>query len=211
MADDYEQFIINEVEYYKKSQTLLSEEMELIKKYKQDLQEIINNKNVDLETETETSAHLEFTDAEKTELKNYPIGSIWIQLSTDQFALRRSIARKIYYKYKLTSEFQDKSDDVKAVFEQYPPWKLYQNNNLNPIRVFGVCEYKDNTFGLHVVSGHFNWINNVVGGFPIEDANDVLIEIEDWTNSSVTTHMIIQSCEGGPKIFYDPCGFMLIE
>ena len=54
-----------------------------------------------------------------------------------------------------------------------------EENTQSARRSYGVCEYKDNTYGLHMISAMMIVNNDVVGGVPIIHVK----RIDNWNDS----------------------------
>lgn len=183
-------------------------------------------------TECYVTAATMLSDVEREELRARPVGSIHQELPPEHLALRRGIARKLFEIVKTTPWWSERPAAVRDAYERYPPWKFYRSDSGAPRRVYGVCEYGDGSCGLHAVTAHFLWVNDIVGGIPLSEASGGLIEADTWSESERT---IIDTCGGAisrmagtpsagdtaagmsvgssstaPGIFYDPCGWLLL-
>jgi len=75
-------------------------------------------------------------------------------------------------------------------------------------RVYGVCAYAGGAVGLHVVTAHILFGNDIVGGLPLDDDGECgLTRVDEWPDSA---RGIIEMMPGGPAAFYDPLGWRLL-
>jgi len=125
----------------------------------------------------------------------------------EQFELRLSIAKKICEHFNKNDVSM--SDEMREIYIKYPMWGFYVNKaeedgdgiSTCPRRSYGVCKYVDQTYGLHMVTAHIGWINDVVGGVEVSSVE----RIERWDENSIG----IINLSNNPGVFLDPIGFMV--
>jgi hypothetical protein len=153
----------------------------------------------------EFPAHLQFTEPESKELGAHPIGSIEAPLPPERFAVRLGAAKKMYGRVQLSGWFLARPQRIKDAMLKYPLWGFYTDPKHPAIarRAEGVCEYKDGNLGLHMASAiHFPMANDVIGGVPVEEVQ----QVDNWSDEQLKR---IATC-GARRAFYDPCGFVLL-
>jgi len=144
------------------------------------------------------------TPEELAELSAHDIETVVARLPPERLALRRSAARKMFERVRSTSWWASRPAAVRAAYEAYPPWKFYTDPGGHVARrAYGVCEYADGTCGLHAITAHAGWINDVVGGVDLGSA----VAIDDWTPAQAA---IIDKCPQ-PELFYDPCAWVVLS
>lgn len=156
---------------------------------------------------------LGLTEEEQRELDTNPVSPEFVPSTPEQFALRLSIAKKLCA-YALDND-PTLTADMRAIYEMYPMWGFYETaaNRSDdataaalPRRSYGVFKFADSgngeeVAGLYMVTAHFFWVNDVVGGVPASK----MVRVEQWSETSKT---IIATC-GAPGTFLDPLGFLI--
>lgn len=166
-------------------------------------------------------------EEEREELKKYPIGSngfATLQNDKKRFGLRKSVSRKIW---NMVCEpmMTDIGDDegLKETYRNYPPYCFFGDKNApaSVRRIYGVCYGEKATattknaepeaekeeaepqkeFRLHACSAMLGWVNDVVGGVPVEDA----VILEEWSEEQLEK---ISFCPAA-SFYYDPCGWVV--
>jgi len=87
--------------------------------------------------------------------------------------------------------------EIRAVYEEFPRWKLYGGDGDCVRRAYGVCQYEDQTFGLHMVT---LMLADVVSGVPVAEVKMV----EEWSQKQL--HKIALSSVASQSAFLDPLG-----
>lgn len=86
----------------------------------------------------------------------------------DKENLKNSI--KMWIKIMESEWFKEKPENVRKLYEKYPPWRFYTNKEGTiPYRVYGVGECDDGTLVLETASGKMMMTNLTVGGCNPED------------------------------------------
>lgn len=144
---------------------------------------------------------MNLTENEAQELKQNPPGTV--PTTPEQFQLRLKIA-KTMCKY-FNEEDPTMTEEVRAVYEKYPMWGFYVDENGScPRRSYGVGfieKGSEEVEGLHMVTAHLFFINDVIGGV---EASTVR-RVDEWDEAS---RNIINMCNM-PGMFLDPLGFLL--
>lgn len=141
------------------------------------------------------------TDAEREELKARPISEEWTEFTEEQLKVRVGIAEK-YCQFFLDND-HDASEEAKQQYRDWPMWCFYRDTSGgNPKRSYGVCTYADGTAGLHTVSCHIAFTNDIIGGTPVSQ----LTKVDRWTADDLVSIQLNSS----PGIFADPLGFMIL-
>lgn len=155
---------------------------------------------------------IECTKDEKEELKLHPLGSVSEPLSLARLELRRGIARKYEDFLRTTSWWNLLPDNAKELFNKYPYHKFYGFKGGGegvPRRVFALWAYPNHEeVGVNVVTCHFGWINNSIGGVRADRAFD-LCEVERWNENAL---LLIESLQLKhlKSVFSDPLGWMVV-
>lgn len=129
-----------------------------------------------------------------------------IPFTDEQLAMRKTIGAKVQ-DYLLSIEPKP-SPEIVAIYNKRPMWKFYVNaDNRGPTlprRVYGVAVTPppEREERAHAVTAHFGYVNDVVGGVPIEE----LKEVESWDHESLA----VIDCTPHPELFLDPLGFLLL-
>ncbi len=91
-------------------------------------------------------------------------------------------------------------DELGNLYKTHPMYKFYQDRKTEqPYRIFGVLRRLGGKLGVHAVSAHIGWINDIVGGVLAEDIELV----EAWNEDQLA---LIELC-GSPRIFLEPAGW----
>lgn len=156
---------------------------------------------------------MNLTEEEKRELETYPVSNNFVPQSPEQFAMRLSIAKK-FCAYALEND-STLTPEMRAIYEQYPLWGFYESADYRaddastypiPRRSYGVMKVHDAESGepqsaLHMVTAHFFWVNDVVGGVTTSEVT----RVDQWSDRAKDT---IRFCLA-PGIFLDPLGFLI--
>jgi len=153
---------------------------------------------------------LNLTEAEKEEIEKFPIPSE--PTTPERLQLRKQIGKKMCDHFNRPDTTDGTlTERYRKIYTRAPMWKFYTDKQHSPSivrRAYGVAigdnGTKEGEDRLHMVSLRLFWINDVVGGVPVDDVD----EVEDWTTEQ--KEFIKLSLRGSPAerdAFLDPLGF----
>lgn len=138
------------------------------------------------------------TDEEKEDVKKRELLRN-VNITDLDLNLRKSIAQK--FEQYINQADHTMSDEYKEIYEKYPRWCFYTDKkNKNIVRrAYGVCKYKNGSFGLHMVSCMIGLNNDVIGGVPV----DTVEIIDEWQEDQLLKIQL----SSRPYAFLDPLGW----
>lgn len=154
----------------------------------------------------------------------------WLKESPEERAVRHACIQEGIADAVYDNEpyYKNKEDGVKEMMRKYPIWKFYryspkrnsvsatcrdasasqaykkEEGNRMPVRVYGVCEYDNGKYGLHAVSCHIGFSNDVVGG--IHDPDDCLEEVKSEDLGEKNYMMWVKTNNCDPLVWLEPMG-----
>ena len=125
----------------------------------------------------------------------------------ERLELRRSAARHLFGVVKESEWWAQRPRAVQEAYMLWPMEDFYMSGPM-PRRLYGVCEYPGGGAGLHAVTAHAIFGNDVVGGIPLTTAGECdLVRVDKWPAGAQAT---IELMQGGPAMYYDPLGWRLL-